>query len=574
MPKRHELARHPAAGRRAFLRGAAIAGAATLVQVATGGDAAHAATPVLVGDGVTDDAPALQQIFDAGLQPAFVSNRTYLLNSPIFLDRPTSVAMFVMELNGAILKLGPNLPTTDAFYRDTATRWALFPNTKRTALSGGKVNVSVETRATGEGTGALISLVLRNGTVDGNKANVGFAFGNRTGAKFESVILRRGRTLLSWYDYSDANVFLQCHNKAGGPASAVLVEQVSSGDGLLMQSCKADSAVGLARLKYCRGAEIVGTVTGRIELDACSAIQIRGGHQETPIANQTIIDIRSSDVVIDTTALYLARGNADESLPPAIRITDSGSPASSVVLRDCVEMRALVASDERLGNLISIEEAVAGTRFETRGLNAVVSVRGVGGVWSKSIGPSIGGAAPVAAAVAAFAGHRRNRRLQADQPRRRLDRLIDQRGLDIWRHGADGDGGESGRQDVWVVEIARVPLPLPGKALQRETHTGVFLFAVDRSRQRSSEVYRRCQWRRTRAPDLALPGRVDDARWLRGGACGSRDAHPVRHGRKPERLCVAARKHGRPALVTGCAADRHRRHWPAIVRMPRQARWV
>ncbi|WP_166644400.1 hypothetical protein [Microbacterium sp. BK668] len=240
---------------------------------------------------------------------------------------------------------------------------------------------------------------MRNGTIDGNGANVGFAFANRTAARFESVVLRRGRALLSWTDYSDANVFLQCHNRAGGPANSVLVEQVSSGDGLLMQSCKADAAVGLARLKYCRGAEIVGTVTGRIELDACSAIQIRGGHQEAPIINQTMVDIRSSDVVIDTTALYLTRGQAGDALPPVVRIADSGSPASSVVIRDSIEMRALVRSDEQLGSLVAIERAVPGTRLEARGLTAVVSVRDIGGLWSRSVGPSIGGASAVTSAV-------------------------------------------------------------------------------------------------------------------------------------------------------------------------------
>ncbi len=386
--------------RRTFLRGAALAGAATLVQAGAGGTPASAADPdSLVGDGATDDAPALQRIFDAGLQPQFVSNRTYLLNSPIFLDRPTSLAMFVLELNGAILRLGPDLPTTDAFSRDPTTRWAIFPNTVRGAFSGGKVTVSPATRASGKGSGGLISLIVRNGTVDGVKANVGFAFSNRTGTKFESVVLLRARTLLSWTDYSDVNVLRQCHNRAGGPANSVLVEQISSGDGLLMQSCKSDASVGLARLKYCRGAEIVGTVTGRIELEACSAIQIRGGHQETPIVNRTMIDIRSSDVVIDSTVLYLARGTGGEALEPAIRITDAGSPASSVVLRDCIEMRALVDTDETLGDFLAIDAAVAGTRVESRGQTSVMSVRAVGGVWSDSVGASFGGFADADAAV-------------------------------------------------------------------------------------------------------------------------------------------------------------------------------
>lgn len=388
--------------RRRFLHAISVTGVATIASVAGGAAPAGAAaadTPVLAGNGTTNDAPALQRFFDLGIQPPFESGKTYLLNSPIFLDRANSNATSVIELNGATLLLGRSLPTTDAFYRDTATKWAVFPNTKRSALSAGKVDVSVANRATGVYTGALISLVLRNGTVDGAGANVGFAFANRTGVRFEGIILRAGRTLLSWHDYSDANVFLQCHNRAGGPANSVLVEQINSGDGLLMQSCKADATVGLARLKYCRGAEIVGTVTGSIELDQCSAIHIRAGHQETQLVNKTMVDVRSSEVVIDTTALYLARGAVGSALPPAVRILDSGTVPSSVVLRDCIEMRALAEGDDELGPLVFIEKTVAGTRVEARGLSSAVSARKVGGVWNSTVGPAVSGAPHVAVAT-------------------------------------------------------------------------------------------------------------------------------------------------------------------------------
>ncbi|WP_344060133.1 hypothetical protein [Microbacterium pumilum] len=376
-----------------------VASVASVTSLAS--PAAAADAPVLVGDGKTDDAPALQRFFDLNLQPPFQTGKTYLLNSPVFLDDADRTSMYVVDLNGATLLLGKSLPTTDAFYRDPTTKWAIFPNTKRSALAGGKVNVSVATRGTGVYTGALISMVLRNGTVDGAGANVGLSFANRTGSKFESIILKAGRTLLSWFDYSDASVFIQCHNRAGGPAASTLIEQINSGDGLLMQSCKADATVGLARLKYCRGAEIVSTVTGRIELDQCSAIMIRGGHQETPLANDTIVDVRSSDVVLDTTALYLARGPVGSALPPAIRITDTGTAPSSVVLRDCTEMRALLDTDDELGALVSIDKTIAGTKFEARSLTSAVSVRKVGGVWNPSIGPDITGVGTIAAAVAA-----------------------------------------------------------------------------------------------------------------------------------------------------------------------------
>lgn len=406
--------------RRGFLRGVAIGGAASIIPLATPA-VAHAANgspsvvspgdmratstspPRLVGDGKTNDAPAIQACFDLGIHPTFSPDRTYLIDSPLFLDRTSSTAMIVVDLNGATLKLGTGLPTTDAFWRDTGTKWAVFANTKRSALSKGKVSVSVASRATGAQTGALISLAIRNGTIDGAGANVGFVFANRTGIRFEGIVLRRGRTLLSWFDYSDSNVFLQCHNRAGGPANSYLVEQISSGDGLLMQSCKSDASVGLARLKYCRGAEIVGTVTGAIELDACSAVQIRGGHQEAPVVNRTMIDVRGSDVVIDSSAIYLTRGARGAALPPAIRITDAAGVPSKVVLRDSREMRALEFSDEDLGAFVTVDRAVAGTKIEGRGFAAVTSVRSKGGEWLPTGGPVITGGAALGAVVAAAA---------------------------------------------------------------------------------------------------------------------------------------------------------------------------
>lgn len=380
-------ARPRPATRRAFIGGAATAAAAVLVGPATIAQAQTSA-PTLVGDGKTDDAPAIQAMIDAGIAPSFVPTKTYLLNSPIFLDRAGSTAMLVLDLNGATLRLGGGLPTSDAFWRDRGTKWAIFPNTVRSALSGGKVTVSTATRASGAGTGALISLALSNGTIDGVGANVGLVFANRTGIRFEGIILRRARTLLSWNDYCDVNVFIQCHNRAGGPSNSVLVEQINSGDGLLMQSCKSDAAVGVARLKYCRGAEFIGTVTGTIELDACSAVHIRSGHQEAPVLNKTMVDVRSSQVVIDTTALYLTRGT-EENLLPAIRIDDGSGIPSTVVLRDSIEMRALDRSDELLGPYVQVVKAATGTRIEARGQLSRVSSRALGGVWNDSIGPGI-----------------------------------------------------------------------------------------------------------------------------------------------------------------------------------------
>lgn len=403
--------------RRAFLALTAAGGlglvAAQQASPAVAATAPVAVAPVagrgagdlgLVGDGSTDDAPAIQAAYDAGVGAIdFEGGKTYLLNTPVFLDDKSPYAMFVLNLNGATLKLGGNLPTTSAFWRDETVRWAFFPNTKRGGWNrdANKVAVDPSHRATGGGVGALLSLGVHHGTIDGDGANVGFAMSNRTGARFDSVVLYRARVLLSWTDYCDVNVLTQCHNRAGGPDKSVLVEQLSPGDGLLMQSCKSDAAVGLARLKYARGAEITGTVTGRIELDSCSAIRISSAHQESPIANATMLAIRNSTVTVDSSVFYLTRSE-DGNVPPAITIDDSSTEAhSELVLRDCLEMRAHDNADLGMGALVSLVEPDEDTTVIARGLSSVTVTPGGGGVWIGTAGASITGNADVAAAVAA-----------------------------------------------------------------------------------------------------------------------------------------------------------------------------
>ncbi|WP_394554192.1 hypothetical protein ACDF64_06430 [Agromyces sp. MMS24-JH15] len=383
-------------------------GAASLAGAAGGTapsarPAITAAEAGLVGDGVADDAPAIQAAYDAGVGGIqFEGGRNYLLDSPVFLDRGDTYDMFVLDLNGATLLLGGGLPATDAFWREPRVRWAFFPNTRRSAWNQGAraVQVDTSTRATGGNVGALISLTTRNGTVDGQGERVGFSFANRTGSRFDCVVLHRARVLHSWNDYSDCNVFILCHNRAGGPDDSVLVEQVSSGDGLFMASCKSDASVGVARLKYSRGAEIVGTVSGRIELDSCSGVRIGAAHQEAPIVNRTMIEIRNSDVVVDDCTMYLTRG--DGPLPAAITIDDSDTDAhTELVLRDTREVRALESDDLALGALVSVDHPAEDTTVVARGLRSVTVVPGVGGVWTATAGPVVTGTDEIAAAVAA-----------------------------------------------------------------------------------------------------------------------------------------------------------------------------
>jgi len=379
---------------------AARAGADEAARAATAATAA--ATAGLVGDGVTDDGPALQAAYDTG-GPAvqLIAGKNYLINSPVFFDKPSTYAMFIINMNGAKFVLGPKLPTTSAFWRDPATKWAFFPNTKRTAWSktAGTVTVTAANRASGPSVGALLSLTIRNGTIDGNKTNAGLVFANRTGTSFEQVVLFRGRALLSWFDYCDINIFDACHNRAGGPADAVLIEQVASGDGLTMNSCKSDASVGIARLKFCRGAEITATVTGRIFLDSCSGIRIFSAHQESTVMNAPILIIRNSSVSIDSSVFYVPRRPAG-SPPAAITIDDSVSEGhSDVMITNSQEMRAHDNADTDMGAFLSVISAAEATTVTATSLTSVTCTPGNGGTWLATTGPKFSIDGPAQALV-------------------------------------------------------------------------------------------------------------------------------------------------------------------------------
>lgn len=296
---------------------------------------------------------------------------SYLADSPVFVAQASAFQRLVIEGNGATIKLGPNLPTTN-WSRDTSAQFFIFPNTVASAwnTTTNVVTVSDANRATGLNTGALCSLVVRNVTVDGQAANRAFAFLNRTGATFDTVDIYRGRALVTWWDYSDrAIVARNCYSRSGsGPAEQVIAEGYQMGDGLRFESCKADSSVGLARLKTCRGAVFSGTVTGRIELEDCQSILFEAGHQELGNqANRVAFDIKNSSLTIDTSMLYLS----STSTVPVVSIDDSsGETDSHVRFVYCETITALNSSSgpSIFGPLVEIVAAGENTKLESIGM--------------------------------------------------------------------------------------------------------------------------------------------------------------------------------------------------------------
>lgn len=357
----------------------------------------------LVGDGTTDDAPALQAAIDAGtyiidLEPG----KTYLLDSAIFIDSSSVFARVVIHGNGAILKLGANLPTS-TWSRDGTTRFAIFPNTLRSALSGGVVTVNDANRATGAG-GALRSLVVHDVTIDAQAANRGFSFANRTPVTMENVTFYRGRVLSTWWDYADANTFRSCYSRGGsGPSEQVIVEQYQQGDGLIIENGKADSSVALASLTTCRGALISSVVTGKITLSNCSGIVITGGHQEGQQSTMTSLVVSNSHVTLQGTIIY---ENWSSTICP-ITITDSSDePDSEIVLNACqvVQLHTTSTGTTEFSPLIEIVSSGDNTKIVARDLRGMFASSAMSGKHPEGAQPTVKAPAAIQSAFDSSAG--------------------------------------------------------------------------------------------------------------------------------------------------------------------------
>jgi len=357
----------------------------------------------LVGDGVTDNGPALQAHVDAGGHIVLPGPGAYLVDTPVFVDGTDPHQRVVLDLAGGTLVAGDHLPTSDVFWPDRATRWLLWPNTLRTAwdAGAGRVEVAVGTRATGERVGALQALAVRDGTFDGRGTTAGLVLANRTGTELTNVTMVGARALVTWHDYSDGTRLTGCHARHGDGErrDGALIEQVAPGDGVVLSGCKADAGLFTARLRRCRGAVVDANVTGRLELDRCSGVVVQGGHQECSIGDHTAVVVRSSQVTFRQTAFYCAR---DGSTPAVLVDDDPAQPdASQVRLEACLEVHLHDARDADVahGPLVHVAHAHDLTEVRADDVRATSVDTADPGTWVGTAGPRITGTGQVGEVV-------------------------------------------------------------------------------------------------------------------------------------------------------------------------------
>lgn len=357
-------------------------------QLASLGGSTNSAV-TLPTDGTTDIGALIQSAYDTGNKFVVLQrNVTYAWNTPVFLDANDKLGGLVIVGNKATILLGSGLPTT-SWSRDGSTKFAIFPNTLRTALSGGSVTVNDSTRATGTG-GALRTLVVRDVTIDGNTANVGFAFSNRTPTTFEDVVVYRMRVGATWWDYADENTFINCYSRAGsGPSNQVVFEQYQTGDGLTVVGGKADSSVLFASVKTCRGATFTGLVTASLSFQDCSGINIIGMHQEGQQSTSTMLQIKSSQVTLTGCTLY---ENWSASVP-TISIDDSEdtSIGTELILDNVISNQIYTQSTygTAYSPFIDVIAAQDNTRIIARNLQGMATSTGIAGTWVAGTQPYI-----------------------------------------------------------------------------------------------------------------------------------------------------------------------------------------
>lgn len=346
-----------------------------------------------------DDASAWQAVIDSGTSAIHLEpGGSYLLDSAVFEDDPSQESGgLVIYGNRATVTLGSALPTTN-WAKDATTKFALFPNTLRTALSGGVVTVSDATRATGSG-GQLRSLVIRDLHINGGSANRAFCFFNRGPVTFENVTFDDGRACLTGWDYTDAVILRAPYSRGSGYSGQNYYVQTGQGDGLIIESPKADSSVPVfADLTTCRGAFIGAPVTVGLKLTNCSGIVVSGGHQEGQQSTMTTLDCNNSTVLLDGTIIY---ENWSSTVSP-ITITDSSDESDSeVTLSDCqtVQLHTSSTGGTEFSPLINIVSAGENTKVKARGLRGMFASSAMSGKHPEGVQPIITGPAAILTAV-------------------------------------------------------------------------------------------------------------------------------------------------------------------------------
>jgi hypothetical protein len=311
-----------------------------------------------------DVGPAMQAAFDARRAVSLTPGATYFLNTPIFFDSSSGEAKYVLNMNGAVIKFGPGLPAASTLEGLAATRIAFFPNTKRTALSGGTVTTTTANAATA-GLPPAPRLVVRDGILNANGNEIGFCYGNGAATVLDNIDARKLVFGISWGQYTDLNGVRNCQATSPSPAGTTskLIYQRSSGDGTFADNCKSFGGV-ILDLASCKGFRVSAAVGAQYLFQGCTGI-FEAGHQETDEVNIPY------SITLDRTRMTLLSNRTEPSKNATkytVRIADTAShSATNLHVIDHNEVYFPRSNDAK--------DAVRGPSIYVESLNANGKVR-------------------------------------------------------------------------------------------------------------------------------------------------------------------------------------------------------
>lgn len=287
--------------------------------------------------GATSGTAVLQAALDSSSHVR-IPGGTLLLSTAVFLDSASALGtaapgMYVLDgLGVTTLKLGTGLPTASSY--GGATGFAFYPNTERAALSGSAVTTSTGNRSSGTAFPSAPRLILRNFIIDGGGGDLGVVFGNTCVTRFESCHFRSLKIGQSWTGYADGAAVIGGQVSLS-PTGSWLIDQISNGDGVLIDSVKC-TVGGLWRANTCQGGRVTNVINGGLSFRNSRGIVIDGGHWEAdnnigsaaPFPpNTPVIDVDCSHVTVTSPFNYAS----EDTTVPFLRINDTAGENSSDV---------------------------------------------------------------------------------------------------------------------------------------------------------------------------------------------------------------------------------------------------
>jgi hypothetical protein len=348
--------------------------------------------------GAVGASSALQAAIDTGARHIIIPPGIFKCDAAVFDDLITNDAndTLLIDAFGVRFEATSSLPTV-AFFETNSTnlgwptgaKWFFFPNTSRSALSGGVVTTTNNYVTPTYQSRVPVNprVVIRGATwsaINLTKYNAGFLMGNRGGSfHLEDCHLSSGRFLFAWDDYVDGNVVQSCSAWGAAVMDATYdawVGIVGGGDAFLYDNVKVDNWFGHCNVLGNNGASYRSLVGGFFSWN-----QAHGQHVQTPHMEQAndgtqtrgyVYYIKNSNVVIDGGVDYSTDSfsNVGQVYLDDDKTTEGLS--SHVELRNYVIRDWMTTSDPTGGHGIYINKMANGSRIRCRGGRPGISAGG------------------------------------------------------------------------------------------------------------------------------------------------------------------------------------------------------